>query len=369
MDDPPPPVPLERLLAHRAWVRRVACAMVADAATAADLEQEAWLRALTDRPRSEASARGWFRTVLRRTASNLRRGGDRRRAREEAAARPEGGSPSPGELVEEAATARRVLGAVMDLAEPYRTTVLLRYYEDLPTGDLAARMGVPVETARTRLKRAHAMLRERLDGEEGGDRRKWMALLLPLARRARHGPPVTAVAGGSALGAATGVLIMGMKTKVVVAAACLVAAGAGWWAWRDNPGVDPTDSVVAPTISTASAPLPDSSDVRTPEAHAGTLPGATVEVTVVDGVARPIPKAVVTLEEDRSRVPAAMGTLRAAPPGASPVAVDSVGRASLRGIPPGSWVLRARAEGYADGLASADIYGISSPDPVNSCTS
>jgi RNA polymerase sigma-70 factor (ECF subfamily) len=217
----------EELLAQRAWVRRVARALVLDGSRADDLEQETWIRALRGPP--PRSPRAWLGTILRNAASDMRRGEGRRAAREAAAA-PPAPVPTPEEMLERAEVLERVVRAVRTLEEPYRTAVLLRYFEDLPPAAIAARLGAPVETVRTRLRRALAMLRERLDGEGGGDRRKWMVLLLPLARRAVPGLP-EGVAGGSALATAWGALAMGMKAKVAVAAVVLLL-GAGWWMTR-----------------------------------------------------------------------------------------------------------------------------------------
>ncbi len=216
---------LEELLAHRAWIRRVARALVLDDSRADDLEQEAFLRAL--RGPSLRSPRAWLGTVLRNAAANLARG-ERRRARHEASAPPAPPPPSPADLLERAEVVEQVARAVREMEEPHQTVVLLRYFEDLSPPQVAARLGVPVETVRTRLKRALSLLRERLDAEEGGGRRRWMALLLPLVRRAVPGPP-EAVAGGSALAIAAGVLAMGIKTKAAVAVGVLLAAGFGIW--------------------------------------------------------------------------------------------------------------------------------------------
>src|SRR5436190_1898691 len=76
----------------------------------------------------------------------------------------------------------RVVAAVLALEEPYRECVLLRYFEELSPRAIAARQRVPLETARTRLKRALELLRARLDREYGGERGAWGAALAPFAR-------------------------------------------------------------------------------------------------------------------------------------------------------------------------------------------
>ena len=146
---------IEVLLAHREWVARTARALVRGDAEAGDLEQDAWLGIL-ERPPAAAprSPRAWLRSVLRfRSADRARASGARRR-HEAAAARPEGGIPGAEEVVSRAEVAERVARAVLALEEPFRTTVLLRYFEGLEPGEIARRMGIPPETARTRLHRA-----------------------------------------------------------------------------------------------------------------------------------------------------------------------------------------------------------------------
>jgi hypothetical protein len=86
---------------------------------------------------------------------------------------------SPDEIVADADAHGHVVRTVLALAEPYRTTILLRYFEALELTEVAARMGVPLETVRTRLRRAHERLRGELRREHGP---RWGAFLLPLAR-------------------------------------------------------------------------------------------------------------------------------------------------------------------------------------------
>src|SRR5688572_30292779 len=138
MEQPAPSDRFEELLAHRTWVRRVARALVLDESRADDLEQETWIRALgAPAPRSP---RAWLGTVLRNAAVNLRLAESRRRAHEGAAPQPPG-EATPEELLERAEVVERVARAVRTLGEPYRSAILLRYFEDLPVAAVAARLG------------------------------------------------------------------------------------------------------------------------------------------------------------------------------------------------------------------------------------
>ncbi len=216
-------IPLESLLSHREWVRRVARALVADAADAEDLEQETWLRALEHRPRTGGAVKGWLRTVMRRAAVDQHRSRERRRRREMEAV-PPGPAVPTADLVAEAETHRRVVEAVMGLEEPCRSAVVLHYFHGLTAAAVAAREGVPEETVRTRLRRARARLRERLDGESGGDGRAWAVAFLPLLRGSA---PEAAGAGAgfslATVGAAAAVVVV-----VGVAGGVALLGGGGW---------------------------------------------------------------------------------------------------------------------------------------------
>jgi RNA polymerase sigma factor (sigma-70 family) len=164
---------LEALLAEREWVKGLARVLAGNGADADDLEQEAWVAALRSPPSRPGPVRGWLATVLRRRRLDARRAEWRRLAREEAAARPEA-VPSAEESVARAEVLRRVIEEVMALEEPGRTTVILRFFDGLAPGEIANLTGVPVETVRTRLRRALDVLRGRLDGKV--DWRPWILL-------------------------------------------------------------------------------------------------------------------------------------------------------------------------------------------------
>src|SRR5262245_47075878 len=128
MSETPAPSRLDELLANARFARAIARALLHDEHAADDLVQTAYVAAMEHPPRG--SVRAWLRTVLRNIASNVRRGAARRRDRERAAMRPEA-LPSAAESCARAETLRRVIEAVIALEEPYRSTVLLRFYHGL----------------------------------------------------------------------------------------------------------------------------------------------------------------------------------------------------------------------------------------------
>ncbi len=192
---------MDRLLAHRAGATRVAWAVAAAPEDVEDAAQDAWVAFLERPPPSEGNPEGWFATVTRHAFLRRRRGAGRSARREAAVARRDEG-PATVDVVARAEAARRVAAAVLALDEPYRTVLLLRYYDGLPPRDVAARTGAPVETVRTRLARGIARLRAALATREGG-RASYLAAVAPLwstsfvAAPAPAPAPVPASLGGS----------------------------------------------------------------------------------------------------------------------------------------------------------------------------
>lgn len=187
----------ERLLADTRWLKRLARGLVADDSSAEDLAQETWLAAL--RARAPAASelhpdgRTWLTGVLRNLAWKQRRTHARRTVRERRGAREES-LPSTGSLVARAEMQRAISDAVVALDEPMRTTILLRYIEELSSAEIARRQGVPEGTVRWRVKRGLELLRERLEERRGGDWLHGCALLAGLTRA-----PEAALAGSTAV--------------------------------------------------------------------------------------------------------------------------------------------------------------------------
>jgi RNA polymerase sigma-70 factor (ECF subfamily) len=216
----------EEVSRYASSLKRLARALVGDAHLAEDLVQDAWVMALRKPPRAPGALGAWLVTVAQRLARNAGRSSARRVDREERSARTEA-EESHALVFERLELQRKVLGLVSSLREPYRTTIYMRYWEELPPKTIAARLGVPVETVKTRLARGLAELRAELDGDSGPGRSTWIAALLPVAFPRELALPIAA--GGTAVTAPLtllgGTLVLKQALLVVVG---LVLVFFGW---------------------------------------------------------------------------------------------------------------------------------------------
>jgi RNA polymerase sigma-70 factor (ECF subfamily) len=176
-------VPLiDELLRRASWTRRLARSLLAGDED--DAVQEAFLSALRRPPDLSRPLEPWLRTVVSHQAANRARHERRRRTREEQALLPAGpGSPEDG--LAEREIHRLLAEAVAALPEPHREAVQLRYFDELSSPEIAARLGVPAGTVRSRVKAALEELGRALDRRAGGRGRWRPAVAVLLA-----GPPL-----------------------------------------------------------------------------------------------------------------------------------------------------------------------------------
>lgn len=217
------------LARETAALRRIARGILLEPSLAEDAVQEAWLAAL--RTQGAPPSGGWLNEAVRRIASGMRRGEARRARREHAGARPEA-QPSAADTAGHVELLRGLLDALQALDEPYKSAVQMRLVDDLPPRAIADRLGVPVETARTRVKRGIEQLRALLDAQNAHRRGEFLALLAPLAGFGHVGSTVGTLGGAKTIGG----WLVGTKAKLVVVAAVVVALGA-WWMqpWESAP--------------------------------------------------------------------------------------------------------------------------------------
>lgn len=243
------------LLADHAWARRLARQLVRDPSLADDLVQEACARALAHPPGREP--RAWLGGIVRNLAREFRRERVRRERREAEVAQLEA-QPSAADALERLSAQQDVVHAVLALEEPYRSTIVLRFYDELPPRKIAARAGVPVATVKTRLARGLALLRGALDKEHGGDGRAWALALLPLAD---HGPRFGPLAGPA---------LMHTLAKLAVVTSAIVFVV---WLARREPGAPAAlgGASAAPTVLAELAPGP-LENAPTPAVRESALP-------------------------------------------------------------------------------------------------
>jgi RNA polymerase sigma-70 factor (ECF subfamily) len=161
---------------YTAPIFNLAFRLTDDRAEAENVTQETFLRAYSALPRSRTDLA--FKPWLFQIAVNLCRDLARKKrpaafadlAQEDDSSPEEAiedETPLPFEQVEGRELEKALTRAVADLPEIYRAVVTLRYTEELSYEEIAAVLKLPVNTVRTHLFRAKAMLRKALrDWEE-----------------------------------------------------------------------------------------------------------------------------------------------------------------------------------------------------------
>ena len=243
------------------WLSSLAYRLIRDPGLADDVVQQTWTAAIQNPP-PDGLRRGWLATVMRNFARSAARQDVRRREREQRVAAMETVA-STDEIADRMAIRGEVIAAVLELDEPYRSTVLLRYYEDLPPREIARRQEVPVETVKTRIKRAHYRIRTRLDHCHGGDRQAWVIALIPVAKEAK-------AAGAVSLG----VLMMSGSAKLILTSSVVILTATAAWLWRPG-GLDVEPSPGTPIVTerpAAPATDPESSGDREQSSRSAAAP-------------------------------------------------------------------------------------------------
>lgn len=291
----------DELLAHTEWLTRLARALVGDAA-ADDLVQDTYEVALTKPPKREGPLRPWLGGVARNVARMATRGRVRREQREVAALATPAEVPAPDELVARAQMQQKVGRLVLELHEPLRSTVLLRFFEGMTAAEIARAQGIPAATVRSRLKDALDRIRTTLDAEHGHDRRAWAGLLVPLPAALPEGAAL--LAGGLVVKTSVKVLLAIIIAVVLVGGTRL----AGLWgrggttastapvAVEPSPSSSPPGpSPTAPVVATTARELPVLYDAD----PKGAL---RLEGQVIDEHDAPVARALVAIDTHPPRV-------------------------------------------------------------------
>jgi RNA polymerase sigma-70 factor (ECF subfamily) len=145
----------------------LAARVTRDWAAAEDITQEVFVR-VWEAPRAFDPARGtwrrWLGTMTHRRAVDWVRRSAARRHRNAAAAPPTA-APDPEELVVAGAVAKSVQAAVDDLPEAQREAIRLAYFDGQTYRQVAATLGIPEGTAKSRLWAGLRRLADRLQAE------------------------------------------------------------------------------------------------------------------------------------------------------------------------------------------------------------
>ncbi len=227
------------LAAHALAIERMAHALCASDAEADDVGQEIALAALQGRapvPQRVAHSFGaWLAGVARNVARNRQRQERRIALREQSSARAEA-LPSAAERCARLELETRLVSFVRELPANQCEVLYLRFWEELPPREIARRLGVGVETVKTRQKRALAALRERLERETPGGRAQWMGALGLGTRIASSSLPVQSAATAAWPTLTTSVSLgLVMFKKLALAGAAVLAAAGMWWRFSSAP--------------------------------------------------------------------------------------------------------------------------------------
>ena len=297
------PLTLDVLMSHAGWLHRLARGLLPDPAGAEDAAQEALATALQNPPDARGSVKSWFGTVMtNRARSDARSAARRQRTATRAAAEPATAVPTPEDIVSSIELQRLVAGLLLQLDETDRQVIYLRYFEDLDSSAIAARLGVAAGTVRWRLKNALDGLRGRLDAgdKEGGAR--WRRLLAPLG-----GLAAPRLAPGPALAplVAAAPVAFGVKLGLGVAlAALIVGATALTWRKARTDATASVDPAAASAATRRAASVAPPAFVADPAATSGGPsdpegpPSAPANLAVAAGAAndqpdRPVPEALL----------------------------------------------------------------------------
>lgn len=160
---------------HRDVAFRTAWLITGTAADAEDTAQEAFIKAhrALARFRPGEPFRPWLLQIVANDARNRRRSAGRREqlAVRAAADRPAGdAAPSPEAAILAAERRDALLAGLRRLGEDDRLVIGLRYFLDLGEAEMAAAIGVPRGTVKSRLSRSLGRLRTALESAQEGDR-------------------------------------------------------------------------------------------------------------------------------------------------------------------------------------------------------
>jgi RNA polymerase sigma-70 factor (ECF subfamily) len=158
-----PTVSIEELLRHGEFLGKLAGRLASDRASAEDLVQDVWVKALSRPPAAADNLKQWLAQVLRHHAVSTHRTRKSRERSESVKARPEESGGEGSDAVAAREDLRRFLAeAVLSLSAGERSVVILRFYSGLSAEECARELGIAPRTVRQRTSNAFAHLRRRI---------------------------------------------------------------------------------------------------------------------------------------------------------------------------------------------------------------
>jgi RNA polymerase sigma-70 factor (ECF subfamily) len=154
----------DALLDDLTFVRRLARRLSRGRQEAEELEQRVWLAALIKKPSQERSLRPWLVEVAKNISLAMRRGEATRRQREKIYARERAEWQHPSPSGDD--SSQRLAAVVGSLDDESKNLLHLRYTEGLNYAEMAMRLGIQEQTARTRHFRVLKQMRTRLSGAQ-----------------------------------------------------------------------------------------------------------------------------------------------------------------------------------------------------------
>src|SRR5437016_210198 len=147
---------------------RTAYVITGSAADAEDAAQEGFVKAYRalDRFRLDADFRPWLLRIMANEARNRVRSSGRRHRLElrlSESFRPGDAAPSPEAVAVATDERRRLLAMVNELGDDDRMVIASRYFLELSGEETAAALGIAEGTVKSRLSRALARLRARVE--------------------------------------------------------------------------------------------------------------------------------------------------------------------------------------------------------------
>lgn len=150
---------------HQSMVFSIAYHILNDRAAAEDVAQEVFLQ-LYDKfegLESDEHIQYWLRrTTAHRAIDHGRRNNHHRHANLEDIPEPSVEAAGPDPMLE-----KRLRSMIASLPESARAIVVMRYQEDLGPEEISKVLGIPLNTVKSQLHRALAMLREKISRTVG----------------------------------------------------------------------------------------------------------------------------------------------------------------------------------------------------------